>query len=43
MTKTGWPFRLIRRSRNVRCVDVAQEKWPLELVPTEGMVVDSIG
>lgn len=42
MTKTGCPFRLVRRSRNVRCVEVAQENWPLELVPTEGIVVDQM-
>lgn len=38
MTNTGWPFRFVRRSRRECCVAVAQENWPLELVPAVGIV-----
>jgi hypothetical protein len=36
-TNTGWPFRLVRKSLSTRCVAVATEKFPLELVPAVGI------
>jgi hypothetical protein len=32
---------LVRRSRRECCVRLAQENWPLELVPAVGMVDQS--
>src|SRR5207249_6767687 len=42
-TKTGCPFRLVRRSLSVLWVAEAQEKFPLELVPAVGIFASPLG
>jgi len=41
-TNTGCPLRFVRRSRNVCCVSVVQENWPLELVPKIGVGIMAV-